>query len=110
MDPFTVRRLENILDGYIELKVPRGMRSSVRLDYEWEDNIVTLCERRPDLHDQGWSRTEIAQFRLEANGWQVYAKQSDGCFLPVDTIKPHPDFERQLEQVEMDNDGLFWIS
>lgn len=31
MDPFTIRKLEKILDGYIELKVPGNVRSSVRL-------------------------------------------------------------------------------
>lgn len=110
MDPFTVRRLEKILDGYIELKVPRNLRSSVRLVYEWEDNVLTLSERRSLFPELEWSRSEIAQFRLEAGYWSVYAKQADGCFLPVSSIEPHPDFERQLEQVEIDRKGLFWIS
>lgn len=110
MDPFTVRRLEKILDGYIELKVPRSARSSVRLVYEWENSGLTLSERRLNDPERGWNRTEIAQFRLEAGSWSVYAKQADGSFLPVSSIKPHPDFERQLEQVEIDREGLFWIS
>lgn len=69
MDLFTVRRLEKILDGYISLKVPHNVRSSVRLSYEW-------------------------------NGNNVWAS--------VDSIARDPDFERQLEQVEVDREGLFW--
>lgn len=110
MDPFTVRRLEKILDGYIDQKVPRGVRSSVRLVYEWKNNVLTLCERRPAYPERDWSRADIAQFRLEAGSWRVYAKQGDGSFLPVPSIKPDSDFERQLEQVEMDTEGLFWTS
>ncbi|GBF78184.1 hypothetical protein PA598K_06794 [Paenibacillus sp. 598K] len=110
MDPFTVRRLEKILDGYIEAKVPQGMRASIRLIYEWEGDVLTLCERRLSYPELGWSRADIVQFRLEAGGWCVYAKGEDGSFMPVSAIEPDPDFERQLEQVELDPEGLFWIS
>ncbi len=110
MDLFTVRRLEKILDGYIELKVPHNVRSSVRLVYEWDGDLLTLCERRPAYPEREWSRANIAQFRLESGSWRVYAKQEDGSFQPVSSIVPDPDFERQLEQVELDAEGLFWIS
>ncbi|MCR2807506.1 DUF3024 domain-containing protein [Paenibacillus soyae] len=110
MDSFTVRRLEKILDGYIETKVPHGVRSSVRLAYEWDGNVLTLCEKRPAYPEREWSRADIAQFRLEAGSWRVYAKREDGAFVPVPAIRPDSDFERQLEQVELDTEGLFWIS
>ncbi|MBD2868477.1 DUF3024 domain-containing protein [Paenibacillus arenilitoris] len=110
MDSFTIKRLEKILDGYIDLKVPGNVRSSVRLAYEWNDDTLTLCERRPDLPKRDWIRADIAQFRREAGDWRVYAGKKDGSFVPVPSIPPHPDFEKQLEQVEQDSEGLFWIS
>lgn len=110
MDPFTVRRLENILDGYIEAKVPGDVRSSVRLVYQWEDNVLTLYEKRPLYPEREWSMTPIAQFRLIAGSWSVYTRSADDQWNAVSSIEPHPDFEQQLEQVEMDREGLFWIS
>lgn len=110
VDLFTLRRLEKILDGYIAAKVPRDLRSAVRLTYEFERNRLTLFEERPDYPKREWKRIALVQFYLEAGMWSVYAKSSDGKWFLVDTILPDPDFERQLEQVEIDQDGLFWIS
>lgn len=110
MDPFTVRRLENILDGYIEAKVPGDVRSSVRLVYQREDNVLTLYEKRPLYPVREWGMTAIAQFRLEAGRWSVYTRSAGEEWRPVSSIEPHPDFEQQLELVESDREGLFWIS
>lgn len=110
MDPFTRRRLESILDGYIALKVPRNVRSSVRLKYEWEDNGLTLLEERPNLPHRDWSRSAIVQFRLERNKWSVYARDRESQWFAVPSIRPRSDFEDQLEQVELDREGVFWIS
>ena len=99
MDPFTIRRLEKLLDGYIDLKVPREIRSSVRLRYEWDDNRLTLSEERPDYGGRQWTRAAIAQFRLERGMWSVYALDDDGAWSPVSSIAPCPDFEAQLERV-----------
>jgi hypothetical protein len=110
MDLFTVRRLEKILDGYISLKVPRNVRSSVRLSYEWESNGLTLSEERPVAQEREWSRKAIVHFRLEEGNWTVYAKDGDDAWFPAHSIARDADFERQLEQVEIDREGLFWIS
>lgn len=110
MDPFTLRRLQKILDGYIELKVPRNVHSSVRLIYEWENGRLTLSEKRPAYRERQWTCTAIAQFRLEEGMWSVYAKDGNGSWVSVSSIRPDPDFERQLEQVEIDREGLFWMS
>jgi len=110
MDPFTIRRLETILDGYIVLKVPRDVRSSVRLTYQWDDNRLTLSEERPDFHDRKWLRSAIVQFRLEREKWHAYAKEGDNAWQIVASIVPDADFEHLLEQVELDPEGIFWIS
>ncbi|MEC0137806.1 DUF3024 domain-containing protein [Paenibacillus macerans] len=41
------------------------------------------------------------------NKWSVYVKNADQDWEPVISIAPHPDFERQLEQVELDREGSF---
>lgn len=111
MDQFTARRLETILDGYIEVKVPPYVRSSVRLKYEWDDEEgLTLFEERPDSHGRIWMGSAIAHFRLVQNKWRVYVKNANHDWEPVKSIAPSPDFERQLEQVELDHEGIFWVS
>lgn len=110
MDPFTIRRLQHIMDGYIAVKVPHTVRSSVRLTYEWEGNQLTLVEERPDAEQRKWIGSAIAQFRLEQDKWHVYAKHSSSYWHSVASIAPQADFEQQLEQVELDVDGVFWVS
>lgn len=110
MDLFTARRLDKIMAGYIALKVPPNVRDSVRLIYERAYNCLTLSEERPTGRQREWSRSAIAQFRMEQGRWEVYAQDAAGGWMAVAGISPHADFERQLEQVELDREGRFWIS
>lgn len=110
IDPFTIKRLEYILDAYIEAKVPHNVRSSVRLIYEWHHNMVTMSEERPVFHERKWRRHCLVQFCLNEGLWSVYAKDKQGSWYCVPTISPNESFEAQLEQVEIDHDGVFWIS
>ncbi|GJM74953.1 hypothetical protein HMSSN036_71690 [Paenibacillus macerans] len=110
VDPFTARRLETILDGYIEVKVPPNVRSSIRLKYEWNEEGLTLLEERPHSHGRQWIGSAIVQFRLGQNKWSVYVKNSNHDWEPVKSIAPNPDFEQQLELVELDREGIFWVS
>lgn len=115
VDPFTKRRVERLLDWYIGQKVPRGLRDSVRLTYAWEYDAVTLREERPaDDRRRTWSCLPIVRFRREAGRWRVYAPSgadqgADG-WTPADRIAPDEAFERQLELVELDADGIFWTA
>ncbi|WP_082207856.1 MULTISPECIES: DUF3024 domain-containing protein [Paenibacillus] len=64
---------------------------------------------RPYSHGRKWIGSAIVQFRLEQNNWSVYVKNANQDWEPVKSIAPHPDFERQLEQVELDREGIFWV-
>lgn len=108
VDELTVRRVERILEGYIAVKVPREVRSSVRLTYEWNAADLTLMEERPDTQGRKWHGKAVARFALERGKWRVYAWNGVQCWEEVRSILPTPDFEYQLEQVELDVDGLFW--
>jgi hypothetical protein len=111
MDLFTVRRLEKILDGYIDVKIPPDVRSSIRLTYEWQEEQLTLHEERLDYDERKWQGVPIVQFRYEEGNWSVYAKSAgSGSWINVPFILPNIDFEQQLEQVEIDREGIFWIS
>ncbi|MBB6633341.1 DUF3024 domain-containing protein [Cohnella thailandensis] len=110
MDAFTVRRIEKILQWYIGQKIPLRMRSSVRLAYEWEGTNLTLCEERPDQRYREWIGLPIVQFRFLQDKWHVYAISKKGTWESPATIKPHEDFERQLELVELDREGIFWTA
>ncbi|MFS0728296.1 DUF3024 domain-containing protein [Paenibacillus sp. 1P07SE] len=109
MDEFTIRRLERILDGYIALKVPGPVRNAVRLHYQWDHEGLTLFEDRPD-DDHLWASVPIVRFRFVDGFWCVQGKNQEGGWHTVPWIKPNGDFECQLEQVELDREGLFWIS
>ncbi|MBD2845349.1 DUF3024 domain-containing protein [Paenibacillus sp. IB182496] len=110
MELLTKRRLEKVLDGYIASKVPRDLRGEVRLAYAWSAEGLALYEERPDYERRCWDRTRIAQLRPSQQGWDVYAPAANEDWATVCSIAPHPDFEAQLEQIELDREGLFWIS
>ncbi|MDR9855393.1 DUF3024 domain-containing protein [Paenibacillus sp. VCA1] len=109
MDPFTEKRVHSILNGYIHVKIPARMRTSVQLLYEMRDHELTLREKRLSWDGKSWEMTDIAKFKLEPEGWKVYAKnRQQGNWLGVNSIMPNMDFENQLEQVERDPAGIFW--
>ncbi|VUG04088.1 hypothetical protein PPOLYM_00461 [Paenibacillus polymyxa] len=108
IDPFTVKKVEYLLNGYIALKVPGYVRSDVRLIYQIEDNCLILTEERPSNETESWDRTDIVQFRWEENHWHVYARQEAESWQRVKEIAPNPCFEEQLEQIEIDPAGIFW--
>ncbi|MDO3410333.1 DUF3024 domain-containing protein [Saccharibacillus sp. CPCC 101409] len=108
MDTWTAKRLEALLRGYIAEKVPPSMRSSVRLVYRMENDRVTLTEERPESPRLGWTGSDLAQFRLEQGAWSLYARSEDGSWTAADCPAPQADFEDQLEQFELDPQGLFW--
>lgn len=108
MDPFTAKRIGSIVNGYINQKIPSDMRTSVRLTYEIQDWSLTLTEERSSVDYSKWERAEIAQFRLEDNKWRVYAKDSKKNWMQVTLIDSDENFEKQLEQVEVDQQGMFW--
>jgi len=110
MDSFTLKRIESILRCYIDQKVPGDLRLSVRVSYRMEGNQITLMEERPEWQERKWLATEFAQFRWEHEKWRVYAKKENEEWSPVVSIVPAEDFERQLEQVELDAEDVFWIS
>ncbi|NGZ77105.1 DUF3024 domain-containing protein [Saccharibacillus alkalitolerans] len=108
MDALTSKRLEALLRGYIEEKIPPSMRTAVRLVYRMEEDRITLTEERPEPPRSGWTGIDLAQFRLEQGAWSLYAKKEDGQWTIAEAIEPRPDFEDQLEQFELDPQGLFW--
>ncbi|MGN7453397.1 DUF3024 domain-containing protein [Paenibacillus pasadenensis] len=113
IDPFTRFRISRIMEGYAELKVPRPLRDQVRLSSEWDEDCLTLLEWRPAMRGSKpqWEARPIARFRHDGQLWEVQRLDRSGkAWSRVPHISPDADFERQLEQVEHDPDGLFWAS
>lgn len=108
MDKWTAKRLEALLRGYVEEKIPPSMRTAVRIVYRMEEDRITLSEERPEPPRYVWTGTDLAQFRLEQGAWNIYAKSDNGQWNAAECLKPQSDFEDQLEQFELDPEGLFW--
>ncbi len=115
LDPFTIRRIQQIMDGYIDAKVPASMRSSVQLAYELEPDGLVLSELRPAPALQGWERRAFACLRCQSDGcWHIYARANRPSTdeIPLwNAVKEaggQQDFELQLQYVEEDPLELFW--
>lgn len=109
LDPFTLKRIEAVMNGYIACKVPVPLRASVRLTYALREDGLLLTEERPASERYQWDKTDIARFEWDGAKWHVYAKDRHcDSWTPVDVIAPSRDFEAQLEQIELDRNGCFW--
>jgi len=105
-DAFTKKRIEKILDNYIEQKVPDHLKNEIEIRYKFRGNTVTLSQERPGYMGRRFEYP-IAQLRLEESYWKVYWKDSKDKWHFVDDIKPVEDFEKQL--MEIDNNDIFWV-
>ncbi|MGM1047313.1 Protein of unknown function [Paenibacillus uliginis N3/975] len=108
MDDFTKKRIIKIMDNYTKNKVPKHIQNQIRLSYKIRGNNITLIEERPAFRSDQWVQLEIAQFRLDQNKWKIYWRDSKKKWHFVDDILPDESFEKQLDQVENDNMGIFW--
>lgn len=108
LDPFTKKRIEKILNAYIDKKMPKHIRNEINLKYKFRGNNVSLLEVRPAYIGEGWTEYDIAQFRLDDGKWKVYWRDSRNKWHFVDDIVPNESFETQLKTVDQDSRGLFW--
>lgn len=105
-DAFTKKRIEKILDAYIEQKVPDHLKDEIKIRYKFRGETVTLSQERPGYMERRFEYP-IAQLRLEESYWKVYWKDSKDKWHFVDDIEPVKDFEKQL--MEIDNNNIFWV-
>jgi hypothetical protein len=108
MDAFTKKRIEKIMDHYIENKIPKHLKNEIKLHYKIRGNNVTLLREIPSFRQGQWVELDVAQFRLDDDKWKIYWRDSRDRWHFVDDIKPDENFERQLNIVDQDNRGMFW--
>ncbi|MFD0698033.1 DUF3024 domain-containing protein [Paenibacillus sp. GCM10027628] len=109
LDAFTKKRIEKILDNYIERKIPRHLKEEFEIKYKFRGNTLTLVQERPSYIPGSRVELPIAQFRLEDNKWKIYWKDSKDKWHFVDDIKSDESFETQLMIVDRDSKGIFWL-
>ncbi|CAM3543162.1 DUF3024 domain-containing protein [Saccharibacillus brassicae] len=107
MDDFTKRRIEKIMRHYMESAAEEQLRNRRSIGYSLEGDEVMLIEQRPSKDGAGWIELPVAQFRLDAGGWNVYGMDSGGRWRPVPEIPPSDDFQAQLNRVAANDLGIF---
>lgn len=108
-DDFTKKRLEKILDNYIERKIPEHLKEEFKIIYKFRGNTITITQERPSYRPGQRVELPIAQFRQEENQWKIYWKDSKDKWHFVEDIKPIEDFEKQLKTIDKDEYGYFWL-
>ncbi|MNM89377.1 hypothetical protein D3C81_1016070 [compost metagenome] len=108
-DAFTKKRLEKILDNYIDKKIPRHLKSEYAIIYKFRGNTITLSQDRPSYMPGQRVELPIAQFRNDENKWKVYWMDSKDKWHFVEDIKPIEDFEKQLQMIDKDEFGYMWM-
>ncbi|RCX21511.1 DUF3024 family protein [Fontibacillus phaseoli] len=109
LDTFTKKKLEKILDSYIDAKIPKHLEDEYKIIYKFRGNTVTLSQDRPSYMPGQRVELPIAQFRFEENKWKIYWKDSKDRWHFVEDIKPNADFEKQLMMLEKQEFNYFWL-
>ncbi|MDR0267220.1 DUF3024 domain-containing protein [Paenibacillus sp.] len=109
MDAFTKKRIEKILENYIEKKIPRHLREEIQIKYKFRADTLTLTQETPGYIPGTRVELPIAQFRLEGNQWKIYWKDSKNRWHFINDIEPDESFETQLLVVDKDEMGIFWL-
>ncbi|MFB9277607.1 DUF3024 domain-containing protein [Cohnella cellulosilytica] len=104
-DAFTKKRIEKILQSYIDKKIPKHLKNEIQIHYKFRGKTVTLSQEKPGYRG-GRFEYPIAQFRYEEALWKVYWQDSRNKWHFVDDINPDQDFEKQLK--EIDKNDIFW--
>ncbi|SFB61678.1 Protein of unknown function [Cohnella sp. OV330] len=76
MDSFTKKRVEKILDNYIDRKIPNHLKHEVQMKYKFRGDTVMLSQEKPAYMPGHRVEYPIAQFRFEDSYWKVYWKDS----------------------------------
>ena len=105
LDTFTKKRIEKILENYIEQKIPKHLKNDIQIHYKFRGNTVTLSQEREGFMGRRFEMP-IAQLRLEETFWKVYWQDSRNKWHFVDDIKPNINFEEQIKAI--DNNDIFW--
>lgn len=106
LDAFTKKRIEKILENYIEKKIPEHLKNEFEIHYKFRGDTVTLSQERPGYMGRRFEYP-IAQLRLQESYWKVYWQDSKKKWHYIDDIKPNEDFEKQL--IEIDRNDVFWV-
>ncbi|MBT2291128.1 DUF3024 domain-containing protein [Paenibacillus albidus] len=107
LDPFTKKRIGKIMDEYVNTKNSSFFNHHTKLNYTINENMVTLVEDRPVFLYGQWTTLGVAQFRMNDNRWAIYWRDRKNDWHFVDKLQPDEDFEKLLEIVEQDRNGLF---
>lgn len=109
LDDFSKKRLEKIIDNYVEIKIPAHLKEEHKIRYKIRSNTLTLFHERPSYKPGQPVEFPVAQFRLVDRKWEVYWKDSKDRWHLVDDIEPDENFEKQLMIVDKDDNGIFWL-
>ncbi|MFD2328175.1 DUF3024 domain-containing protein [Cohnella sp. GCM10020058] len=107
LDSFTKKRIEKILNNYMDKKIPNHLKHEIQIKYKFRGNTVTLSQEKPSYMPGERVEFPIAQFRFEDSHWKVYWQDSRNKWHFIDDIEPDTNFETQLKAV--DENGIFWV-
>jgi len=91
-------RIEKLVGGFCERRVPPEVRDKVRLEYSIKRHDVEICEVRPAWRDPNReTRTPLAKLRFvrTAGEWRLFWMRKD---LRWHSYQPFPS-SRDLEEI-----------
>ena len=111
MTQFTRRLIDRRLTAYCERKVPVQERSNVQIAFRIQWNRVTLIKTMGcGRDDSPGSTLPVAQLRYDDlnNRWTLYYADRNSGWHLYPGIRPTPNFNHLLEEVDSDPTGIFW--
>lgn len=99
------------LEKFCQDRIPPHVRDKIKLEFEFRGNAVTLIEVRPVWNDPShYTQSPVAQFRFDTESmkWNLYCRDRNSKWHPYMNLKPTPDFDLLIKEVDRDPTGIFW--
>lgn len=106
------RGAEAKVSAFCEGRIPPHARDQIRLEHVVRGNAITIVERRPPWDGVGdeWTSLTIAQMRFDEPSatWTLWWSDRNGRWHRYDDLKPTPDLELILWEIDVDPTANFW--
>jgi hypothetical protein len=98
-----------VIQRWCERRVPDHVRDRLRVECEVAARHVTIVERAPGLGTE-WMTTPVARLRYTKRTglWTLYWRDRNLQFHLYDVIPPSPRIQYLLDELNADEDALFW--
>ena len=106
-----LRRIEKVVGGFCQQRIPDDVRSQVKVFYEIRGSEVKIIESRPTMMGSHlWTETPVARLKYDpiTMEWELYWMNGSGKWQKYSDLDPARDLKSLVSEIQNDPHRLFW--